>query len=97
MQVRRNASGGYKVRLPFVARDGYQRQTIELGLGTRDRTLAYRISITILRALQMLGETNDTRWHLDRDTPLSPQQVADMFMNCNVVHEREDERFRTNK
>ena len=97
MQVRRNASGGYKVRLPFVARDGYQRQTIELGLGTRDRTLAYRISFTILRALQMLGETNDTRWHLDHTAPLNQQQVANMFMNCNVVHERDDERFGMNK
>ncbi|MDO4221811.1 MAG: hypothetical protein Q4C88_06815 [Akkermansia sp.] len=97
MQVRRNTSGGYKVRLPFVARDGYQRQTVELGLQTRDRTQAYRVTYVLIRILQMLGMSTDMRWHLDKDTPLSPQQIADQFMNVNVVHEREDVRNIANK
>ena len=87
MEVRRNKSGSYKLRLPIIRNANETQQTIEVGLATNDRVQAFRTAYSIIRVLAMLGNTYDMKWHVAADTPLTVQEIAERFMDTHVIYE----------
>ena len=93
MQVRRNKTGSYKLRMQLSRSDRHSTNKLEFGLDTTNKNEAIRRAAICARLVSLVGGVRIPAWKIsmpDDESPIDMMDIARAFMESRIV--RDDDR-----